>query len=208
MVFNHSQTMEKSLLLEDIKKSNVNKAYFIGCKTMRKVIVKHDVPEDVCLYMKSGIIYNKSYNPASLYVEEGYVEENIMNTSVLLKKNKEITEIKIETRTKEKQERKAYKEDELTNEPPVIDLEEHEMFKDLDGSPMDIEVRGEKTDEGIYFKAKDIGTAFEYELIEKIILQETSVHVYGEHFKYFICPHDSSGQIDVLLSKFHFWVVS
>jgi prophage antirepressor-like protein len=187
---------KKYLLLEDIKKSNVNKAYFIGCKTMRKVIVKHGVPDDVCLYMKSGIIYNKSYNPASLYVEEKYAEENIMNTSVLLKKKKEITELKTETRTKEKQERKAYNEDELTNEPPLIDLEEHEMFKDLDGIPMDIEVRGEKTDEGIYFKAKDIGTAFEYELIEKIILQETSVHVYGEHFKYFIGPDDSSRQMD------------
>nr|QOI90586.1 hypothetical protein HWQ62_00455 [Pyramimonas orientalis virus] len=187
---------KKYLLLEDIKKSNVNKAYFIGCKTMRKVIVKHGVPDEVCLYMKSGIIYNKSYNPASLYVEEQYAKENILNTSVLMKKKKEIAEIKTETRTKEKQERKAYNKDELTKEPPLIDLEEHEMFKDLDGIPMDIEVRGEKTHDGIYFKAKDIGTAFDYERVEPDTLRENSDHVYGEHFKYFICPGNLQRQIE------------
>ena len=187
---------KKYLLLEDIKKNNVNKAYFIGCKTMRKVIVKHGVPDEVCLYMKSGIIYNKSYNPANLYVEEQYAKENIMNTSVLMKKKKEKAETKTETRTKEKQERKAYNEDELTNEPPLIDLEEHEMFKDLDGIPMDIEVRGEKTDDGIYFKAKDIGTAFDYERTEYVILDTNSDHVYGEHFKYFICLSKVSGQME------------
>ena len=187
---------KKYLLLEDIKKSNVNKAYFIGCKTMRKVIVKHGVPDEVCLYMKSGIIYNKSYNPANLYVEEQYAKENIMNTNVLMKKKKEIADTKTEMRTKEKLKRKAYNEDELTNEPPLIDLEEHEMFKDLDGSPMDIEVRGEKTDEGIYFKAKDIGIAFDYERLEYVTLDTNSDHVYGEHFKYFICPETFDRQME------------
>ena len=187
---------KKYLLLEDIKKSNVNKAYFIGCKTMRKVIDKHGVPDEVCLYMKSGIIYNKSYNPANLYVEEQYAKENIMNTNVLMKKKKEIADTKTEMRTKEKLKRKAYNEDELTNEPPLIDLEEHEMFKDLDGSPMDIEVRGKKTDDGIYFKAKDIGIAFDYDLVEQTILDMKSDHVYGEHFKYFICLKKVSGQME------------
>ena len=187
---------KKYLLLIDIKKSNVNKAYFIGCKTMRKVILKHDIPDEVCLYMKSGIIYNKSYNPANLYIEEKYAEQHIMNKSVLLNKKKQITETKTETRNKKLQERKAYNEYELTYEPPLIELEEHEMYKDLNGSPMDILVRGEKTDEGIYFKAKDIGTAFYYELVEQTIIDRKSDHVYGKHFKYFIGPDTVSSQID------------
>jgi prophage antirepressor-like protein len=70
------------------------------------------------------------------------------------------------------------------------------MFKDLDGIPMDIEVRGEQTDDGIYFKAKDIGTAFDYERIEYVTLDTNSDHVYGEHFKYFICLSKVSGQME------------
>ncbi len=40
--------------------------------------------------------------------------------------------------------------------PPIIELEETEMFKDVNDQPFHIEVRGERTKDGILFKAKDI----------------------------------------------------
>jgi prophage antirepressor-like protein len=35
-----------------------------------------------------------------------------------------------------------------------------------------------------------------YELVEQTILDRKSDHVYGEHFKYFICPKKVSGQME------------
>jgi hypothetical protein len=43
------------------------------------------------------------------------------------------------------------------------------MFKDLDGNPMDIEVRGEKTEDGLYFKSYVIGKTFDYDRVNDII---------------------------------------
>jgi hypothetical protein len=44
--------------------------------------------------------------------------------------------------------------------PPVLELQEHEKFKDVDGDVFDIEVRGSYSRDGIYFKAKDIERYF------------------------------------------------
>lgn len=162
-------------LLEDIKKVKVNKPFFSGCKSMRKVVEKNKIPDEQCLYVKKGIVYTKTYNPADVYIVEQYANINIFNY-----KKEDKNEIKLI--------RKEYKEEELTNEPDLIILEDHEMFKDMNGNPMNIEVRGEKTDDGSYFKAKDIGEAFEYRDICHILMHHGSDYVYNEHYKMFTRP--------------------
>ena len=185
------------LLLEGIKKSDSNKAYFTGCKTMRKCIEKHNIPEDKCLFMKNDKVYTKSYKSADLYVESIYSKKYILDKEAFDTNQQVITtkkQIVVEENKKQKgkelvqkqTERKQYDEQEITEAPPEVYLEDNEMFKDIDGEPMDIEMRGDKTVEGSYFKAYDIGKTFDYKRINNTILNENSNHVYGKHYKYFL----------------------
>jgi hypothetical protein len=70
-------------------------------------------------------------------------------------------------------------------------LDDEHIFKNEDGVPMDIETRGIKTQEGIFFKASDIGKAFDYDSVSKTILNVGSDYVYEINFKYFKNPNDS-----------------
>jgi prophage antirepressor-like protein len=63
-------------------------------------------------------------------------------------------------------------------------LEDNEMFLNENGDPMDIEVRGEKTMKGAYFKAYDLGKAFDYSKLTHVVVDPRSKYVYGKHFVY------------------------
>jgi prophage antirepressor-like protein len=193
------------LLLEDIKKKNINTEYFIGCKTVRKCVEKHDIPDEKCLYMKNGKVYTKNYKSADLFIEEQYAKINIMNKEIFKKKkevenkNKKNDKSKQQEKNKEqlnekRAERKDYDEDDITEIPELVLLEDNEMFQDSNGEPMDIDVRGEKTQEGIYFNAYDIGKAFDYTSIYDVVVDKRSDHKYDRDFKYF---HSDTGNSSI-----------
>nr|QOI90363.1 hypothetical protein HWQ62_00226 [Pyramimonas orientalis virus] len=176
------------LLLEDIKKKNINNDYFIGCKTVRKCVEKHDIPDEKCLYMKNGKVYTKNYKSADLFIEEQYAKTNIMNKENLKKKKETIKNEK-----KKSVETRKISDEEPTEAPPIITLEEHETFKDMNDEPMDIEMRGEKTVDGAFFKAYDIGKAFDYERINDVVLNANSDHVFRNDYIIFDNPINYGG---------------
>ena len=47
--------------------------------------------------------------------------------------------------------------------PPLLELSDSEKFRDEQGNVHEVEVRGEKTKDGIWFKCKDIAHVFEME---------------------------------------------
>jgi hypothetical protein len=175
--------------LDDIKKSKVNEAYFIGCKSARKCVERHSIPDDKCLYVKNGKMYNKGYKTAEVFVESEYANENILNKNEYIKKRDAMVEQqkmdRIDNNTMERNARKEYADDEVIEAPPLVHLDDNQMFKDANGDPMDIEMRGEKTMEGAYFKAYDVGKAFNVNDINTILTHTTSDHVYGQHYSYF-----------------------
>jgi len=71
-----------------------------------------------------------------------------------------------------------------TSEPPIIELEEHERFLDVNGEPVDIEVRGERSQDGLLFKAKDVAAHFEMDNLIDILLRAQRSHY--EHMVDFI----------------------
>jgi hypothetical protein len=182
----------KYVLLEDIKDKELNNAFFIGCKTIRRCVDKHKIPEDKCVYMKNDKIYSKDYKSADLYIEHNYVKTNILDIESFKNKKtndkKEQKENKEEQKKVERGERNEYKtkDDAIEEAPQLVYLEDTEMFQDENGDPMEIEMRGEKTMKGAYFKAHDVGKAFDYNRMPDKITHANSDHVYGEHFKYFI----------------------
>jgi prophage antirepressor-like protein len=158
--------------------------------------------------MKNEKVYSKSYKSAEVFVETEYANENILNKVAFQKKNEAIVANKkkeqVEHMTKERKDRKNYDESEITEAPPLLFLDDHEMFQDENGEPMDIEIRGEKTDEGVCFKALDTGKCFDINDINHTIINPKSDYVYGKHYKIFkvtTYSRNSQGDDDVQNEK-------
>lgn len=214
---------KRYLLLESIRETLLNENYFVGCKSSRKCIEKRCIPESVCLYVRNGKIYTKTYKAADVYVERHYAIANILDETVFEKKQQALSNEKKQLVKEKRIAKKQYVEHELA--PPVVHLEDHEMFKDTEGNPMEIEVCGAKQWDKAYFKAYDVGKAFAYERINDAIIEKTSNNVYKQHYVYFKSPKNNAvdtnnalyltylGVIKILMcsrgdkaERFHKWV--
>lgn len=81
--------------------------------------------------------------------------------------------------------------------PPIIELEENEMFKDANDQPFHIEVRGERTKDGILYKAKDFACYSDNKYFIQNLLQDNTS--YKEDIDYVILKnHESIDFIDSL----------
>lgn len=54
--------------------------------------------------------------------------------------------------------------------PEIINLEDHEKFKDENGNIIEIETRGERKYEKIFFKVKDAAVGFQIDRLQDVIL--------------------------------------
>jgi hypothetical protein len=78
----------------------------------------------------------------------------------------------------------AHKEYEMA--PPVLDLDEKEMFRDVDGNAVFIETRGTKDRKGIRFKVKDVMTAFKMPNLDCTLRNEHNQYTTDHYNVYFI----------------------
>jgi len=77
--------------------------------------------------------------------------------------------------------------------PPILELTDKESFKDKDGVILQVEVRGERSEDKVYFKAKDIGRIFEMGSLPKIINDKRGSYIQGEDYIIFsICTRPVS----------------
>jgi len=166
-------------LLEDIKKSELNVMYFVGCRnSMKKCILKQKIPSDKIVYMKNNKEYNAGYKNADVYVEQEYVHKHVLNVDEQQTKKR----IKKEEDQENKQ-RKEFEESKIDDLPELLHLDDEHKFQNDDGVPMDIETRGVKTYDGMFFKASDIGKAFD--IVPTTVLNVGSDYDYETDFRYF-----------------------
>jgi hypothetical protein len=75
--------------------------------------------------------------------------------------------------------------------PDIIELEDHEKFQDTDGNILNIETRGVREDDKIYFKVKDVEKAFGIKRLDIILTQiqkdKTNSYINNIDYKYFNC---------------------
>ena len=72
--------------------------------------------------------------------------------------------------------------------PHVLDLEDNEKFKDVNGNLLNIEVRGERKADKCFFKVKDVSEAFEMpKLYDTIIDKRHDGYIINEEYIYFNC---------------------
>ena len=69
--------------------------------------------------------------------------------------------------------------------PEIIYLKDSEKFQDEDGNIIEIETRGERKVDGIYFKIKDVMSGFKMDNLDKNILDKKAYFKENEHYKYF-----------------------
>jgi len=144
--------------------------YFYGCSsTIRKIIEKKQISNENYLLAtynkKQGyMICDSDVKRAKLYLKKEWVDSNIPgfgNHSIKLK---------------------------IEPVPPLLLLEEDEKFKDEKGNVVEIEVRGERDWQKIWFKASDVGKMLEYKEGEIIIIlkNKTGSFQQDQDYKTFI----------------------
>lgn len=130
---------------------------FYQCENPRGLVIKHDIPKKSYMFAKQS---------------EGFWVET---TATNMKSGKLlVSKIWTDEQTKT-----------LEPLPPLIKLNEKERFRDDDNKIIYVEVRGCRTHEGCYFKAKDIEEGFQMANVKNKIMKLRNGFKENEHFKYF-----------------------
>uniref|UniRef100_A0A6C0HX92 Bro-N domain-containing protein n=1 Tax=viral metagenome TaxID=1070528 RepID=A0A6C0HX92_9ZZZZ len=84
-----------------------------------------------------------------------------------------------------------FKNDENNNEiskaPSIITLKDEEKFTDNDGNIIEIETRGERAVDKIYFKVKDVSDGFDMKNLQNDLIKSHTSYENDKDYKYFIC---------------------
>ena len=152
---------------------------FIGCsKTSRLIIKKKNLHENEYVYMKYIKSFNEwqksddKYKNAKLFITSEWTHNNLLK----FKDNKTQEDINLESMIA----------------PPILELDDNEKFVNIDNKKLDIEIRGTREINNIYFKVKDISEKFELGDIAKILYGGTSSFIKKIHFDTFIYGNNVS----------------
>ena len=146
-------------------------AFFYGCaKTLRKIIEKKNIKNDEYTYAtfapktNKWSVSNDNVKSAKLLLEKTWVENNVPGFG-----NNNITL-------------------DLEMAPPILELKDEEKFKDDKGNIVDIETRGIKTFDEIYFYGKDVEKMLNINDISSLLKHESSSYIVYKHYKKFYRP--------------------
>ena len=158
---------------------------FRSCKTNRKILTKYNslisVENDVYygLFVKS----HNSYKPSN----DGNRKAVLFLSVDCVNRLNEYEEEKVNNNA-QSQSQPIVNDNDNDNErlplPPLLQLEDHEHFKDNDGKTMTIEARGVREHEGVFFKAIDVEKAFEMPNLVDVVLKKPSYT--SDHYQIFV----------------------
>jgi hypothetical protein len=188
-----------------------DKEFFKNCELkIRNIIKWKKIPADKYIYgykvdgnwKESNVKYNKSRllllkeycdNNIKLLEEEEKIEEKqeeeikknnkikkkeIVKEKKIKKINKVIEEIQEENKNKNEVEI-------LEKLPPLIELKDDEKFKDENNLPLDIEVRGIREYDKIYFNVEDVMIAFNMPNLNITLTDKRKDYIKNIHYKKF-----------------------
>lgn len=159
--------------VEEVKQ--ICPAFFYGCaKTSRMIIDKKKINNTDYIYATYAPkslkwkLSEESVKSAKILLTCNWVEQNVPNwrTENGITTNNEKLDLEIA--------------------PQLLELKDEEQFKDKNGNIVEIETRGIKTIDGIYFYGKDVEKMLELECITDILNDPTSKYEINIHYKKFI----------------------
>lgn len=95
--------------------------------------------------------------------------------------------------------------DGIEQAPDIIILEDDQKIKDDDGNIIEIETRGEKTVDKLYFKVKDVMEGFNMARLDEGIIDKRRINGYkeGEHYVFFNCQNENTKPKKELFLTYH-----
>lgn len=157
------EAYEATLLKEKVP------TFFSGCSaSIGKIIEKKNIPKDMVLWVsyskKDGWrhVDPTTVRKRKLFLRKEWVEQNIPgygDNNMML---------------------------DLEPAPPLLELEEHEKFRDAKGQVVNIEVRGKRDVDKIWFRARDVETMIEMTDITVTLSNNESTFLRTDDYEYFI----------------------
>ena len=159
--------------------------FYYGCKTKpRSIVQKQKIPESEYLFAnlsaKEWRLSSQECKKAQLLISKEWVDKHYF---------------KIQSPPPEVLDKTAVDENigeeepnefvDFENAPPLLELTDEEKFKDKTGNIIDIETRGERDRNKIYFKVKDVTDAFGMDGLNKTLLNKDRGYVYNDDYKRF-----------------------
>jgi hypothetical protein len=141
--------------------------YSKGCRSSRDIISKKQIEAKNYIYARNKdnkwvISDGKSFKFDKIFFIKSFVDK--------------IPEFKRDENNKD-----------ISKAPAIIDLKKEEKFMDNDGNIIEIETRGERAVDKIYFKVKDVAAGFEMPNLEKNIKDVKSAFIINSHYVIFNC---------------------
>jgi len=90
--------------------------------------------------------------------------------------------------------------DGIEEAPPIIELKKKEKFKDVMGNVVDIETRGERKHDCIYFRVKDVENSFNILKLGKTLIDRRNGYEEKRDFKYFICKRNRNAKKELFIT--------
>ena len=164
--------------------------FYYGCKTKpRSIIQKKKIPETEFIYanlkMNEWKLSSADCKKAQLLISKEWVEINIFKNNESIQSSVErLNTNEIENVNEEEEEKQQDIEaiEIIENAPPLLHLKNEEKFKDCDNNIIEIETRGEKNHNKIYFKVKDVSIGFGMQYLDDVILDKKGG--YERHIEY------------------------
>lgn len=146
-----------------------------GCRSSRDLLRKKNITQDKYIFIRK----NKKTNEISISDGSSPKVDRVFIVGSYLQEIPELNNTNTE--------QKIVDEKGIQKAPEIIYLKENEKFRDENGNPLDIETRGVRECNGIYFRVKDVEKCFETENLQNTIIKSRSTYVENIDYKYFLC---------------------
>ena len=145
-----------------------------GCRSSRDLLRKKNITQDKYIFVRKNKKTNEMTisDGSSPKVDRVFIIESYLQ---------EIPELN-NTNT----EQKIVDEKGIEKAPEIIYLKESEKFRDENGNSLDIETRGVRECNGIYFRVKDVERCFDMKNLHDIITKSHTTYTENIDYKYFI----------------------
>ena len=164
MASNHPQVVvyngHETYLANDLKQFFPN--LFRGLRSVKGIVAKYSIPDDQHFVVKvlkgSYEESNLSYLRSKILIKTGFIDNLLAEPEKL-------------------------NPDGPRDAPPILELREEEKFTDDDGNVYEVEVRGERHEDKIRFKGKDVERVFQMENLRHDIQKDRLNYFEGEDYE-------------------------
>ena len=178
--------------------------YFYGCKTRpRTIIKKKNIPNSEYVYANlkknEWNLTTEDCKKAQLLVTKEWIDKYFFTT---IKKNNIENTNDINENENLNIENNENEIDDCEKAPSELFLEDCEKFKDNEGNIIEIEIRGEKQEDKIFFKVKDIKNIFNLQSLDTLLLDTRYSYKKNLHYKNFYINVSSQNGTKIVKSLY------